>query len=56
MLVLWIIIKPEDLQYLLIIRLANIEHELFSEIQSCFYCKTATINSIVIAKFFHIIV
>ena len=53
--VFWITINPIDLQYPLIIRLANVEHELFSKIQSAFYCKIATINSIAIAKFFHII-
>ena len=54
-LVLWITINLADLQYPLVIHLINVTHKLSNEIQSAFYHKTATINSIIIAKFFHII-
>ncbi len=46
---------PVDLRYPLIIRLAGVELELSSEIQSAFRCKTATINPVATAKVFHII-
>lgn len=52
---LWIIINPADLWNLLVIRLAGVKLELGSDIVSVFTCKTATINPVAIAKFFHII-
>ncbi len=53
--VFWIIINQADLQCLLVICLAGVELELSSEIQSAFQRKTAIMNPVAIAKFFHII-
>ncbi len=53
--VFWITINPADLRCPLVIRLAGVELELSSEIQSAFWRKTATINPVAVAKFFHII-
>ncbi len=55
MLIFYIIINPADLQCLLIIYLTSIKLELSNKIQSIFWCKTATMNPITIAKFFNII-
>ncbi len=53
--IFWITINPADLRCPLIICLADVELELSSDIQSAFQRKTATMNLIAIAKFFHII-
>lgn len=53
--IFWIIINPADSQFPLVIRLASVKLELSSEIQSVFWRKTATMNSVTVAKFFHII-
>ncbi len=50
-----IIINLADLQCQLVIRLAGVELKLSSKIQSTFWYKTATMNPVAIAKFFHII-
>lgn len=54
-LVFWITISLAVLQYSLVIRLASIEHKLFSKIQFVFHYKTPTMNFVAIAKFFYII-
>ncbi len=53
--IFWITINPADLRYPLVIRLAGVELELSSKIQSTFWRKTTTINPIAVSKFFHII-
>ena len=53
--VFWITINPADLQFLLIICFVGVKLELPIEIQFGFYCKTATMNPVAVAKFFHII-
>lgn len=53
--VLWISINLANLRYSLVICFASIEHELSSNIQSAFYCKTTTMNLVAVAKFFYII-
>ncbi len=53
--VFWITFNPADLRCPLVIRLAGLELELSSEIQSAFRRKIATMNPVVVAKFFHII-
>ncbi len=53
--VFWITINPADLRCPLVIRLAGVELELSSEIQSAFQRKTATMNPVAVAKLFHII-
>lgn len=53
--ILWITISPADLQNLLIIHLAKVELDLGADIAFVFACKTATINLMAVAKFFHII-
>lgn len=53
--VFWITINPVDLRYLLVIHLAGVELELSSKIQSVFQRKTAIMNPVALAKFFHII-
>ncbi len=53
--VFWITINPADLRCPLVIRLADVELELSSKIQSAFWHKTVTMNPIAVAKFFHII-
>ncbi len=53
--VFWITINPAHLQCPLVLRLAGIELELSSEIQSAFWYKTTNINPVAVVKFFHII-
>ena len=53
--VFWITINRADLQCLLVIRLAGVEFELSSKIQSVFWYKTVIMNHIAVARFFHII-
>ncbi len=53
--IFWITINSADLQCPLVIRLTSVEFELSSEIQSAFRHKTATMNPVTVAKFFHII-
>ncbi len=53
--VFWITINPADLQCLHVIHVTSVELELSSEIQSAFRHKTATMNLVTVAKFFHII-
>ena len=53
--IFWITINQVDLRYPLVIRFADVELELSSEIQSAFWRKTATMNPVAVAKFFHII-
>lgn len=53
--VLWITINLADLQYLFVIYLAGVKLDLRNNTQSAFACRTAIINPVTIAKFFHII-
>ena len=50
-----ITIHLADLQFPLVIRFIGVELELSGKIQTIFWHKTATINPVVIAKFFYII-
>ena len=52
---LWITISPADLRNPLVIRLAGVELDLGANIASVFARKTATMNPVAVAKFFHII-
>ena len=52
---LWITINPADLQCPLVMRLAGVELDLGSDVASVFARKTATMNPVAVAKFFHII-
>lgn len=54
-LVLWIIFNLVNLQYVFIIYLARIKHDLENNTQLTFKYEMAIINPIAIAKFFHII-
>lgn len=53
--ILWIRINPTNLQYLIIIRFVGVKLDLRNNTQSVFACRTAIINLVTIAKFFHII-
>ncbi len=53
--IFWITINLIDLRCPFVIRFTGIELELSSKIQSTFWRKTATINPVVVAKFFYII-
>ncbi len=53
--VFWITINLVDLRCPLIIRLTGVELELSSKIQSAIWHKTVTMNSVAVAKLFHII-
>ena len=52
---LWIIISPADLRNLLVIRLARVDLHLGVDIAPVFARKTATVNPMLVVKFFHII-
>lgn len=52
---LWVIINLSDLQCLLVIRLAGIQLDPGKDIMSAFTRKTATMNPVAMAKFFHVI-
>lgn len=52
---LWIIMSPADLHNLLVICLAGVELDLRPDVAFVFAYKTATMNPMAIAKFFHMI-
>lgn len=53
--ILWIIINPIDLWYLLIIYLIIVKLDLELDVAFIFAYKITTINSMAMARFFHII-